>query len=67
MEKLIEFFKANRGKQKLLAERLGLQPSTVSQWRSVPVEYLPEVSEFTGIPRQELCPDAFRPARETAE
>jgi DNA-binding transcriptional regulator YdaS (Cro superfamily) len=66
MEKLIEFFKANRGKQKLLAERLGLQPSTVSQWRSVPVEYLPEVSEFTGIPRDELCPDAFRPARESA-
>jgi DNA-binding transcriptional regulator YdaS (Cro superfamily) len=66
MEKLTEFFKANRGKQKLLAERLGLQPSTVSQWRSVPVEYLPEVADFTGIPRDELCPDAFRPARESA-
>jgi len=66
MEKLIEYFKANRGKQKLLAERLGLQPSTVSQWRSIPVEYLPEVADFTGLKREDLCPDAFRPARESA-
>jgi len=64
MKKLSEFFKANRGAQKRLAEQLGLQPSTVSQWKSVPVEHLPEVAEFTGIPREELVPDAFRPARE---
>jgi DNA-binding transcriptional regulator YdaS (Cro superfamily) len=67
MEKLIEYFKANRGTQIRLAEKLGLQPSTVSQWKSVPVEYLPEVAAFTGIPREELVPDAFRPAREAAE
>jgi hypothetical protein len=63
---LSEYFKANRGKKKLLAERLGLQPSTVSQWRSIPVEYLPEVADFTGLKREDLCPDAFRPARESA-
>jgi DNA-binding transcriptional regulator YdaS (Cro superfamily) len=67
MEKLVEYFKANRGAQIRLAERLCLRPSTVSQWKSVPVEYLPEVSEFTGIPREQLVPDAFRPAREAAE
>lgn len=67
MEKLIEFFKANRGMQVRLARHLGLQPSTVSQWRSVPVEHLPEVSKFTGIPREELVPDAFRPAREAVQ
>lgn len=60
MEKLIEYFKANRGTQIRLAEHLGLRPSTVSQWKSVPVEYLPEVAEFTGIAREELVPDAFR-------
>ncbi len=63
MEKLIEYFKANRGKQIRLAEFLGLQPSTVSQWKSVPIEYLPEVSAFTGIAREELCPDAYREPR----
>lgn len=66
MEKLIAFFKANRGSQLKLSERLGLQPSTISQWKSVPVQHLPEVSDFTGIPREELVPDAFRPARESA-
>jgi len=66
MEKLIEFFKANRGMQKRLADHLGLQPSTVSQWRSVPVEHLAEVEDFTGIPRAQLLPDAFRSARESA-
>jgi len=66
MEKLIEFFKANRGTQVRLAERLGLQPSTISQWKNVPVEHLPEVSEFTGIPREDLVPHAFRPAKESA-
>lgn len=67
MEKLIEFFKANRGMQVRLAKRLGLQPSTVSQWRSVPVEHLAEVEDFTGIPREQLLPEAFRPAREVMQ
>jgi DNA-binding transcriptional regulator YdaS (Cro superfamily) len=66
MEKLREFFKANRGMQSKLAELLNLQPSTISQWKSVPVEHLPEVEAFTGIPREELLPDAFRVAREDA-
>lgn len=66
MEKLNEFFKANRGMQYKLAVHLGLQASTVSQWKEIPVKYLPEVSEFTGIPREELVPDAFRPAKENA-
>lgn len=67
MQKLIEYFKANRGMQLKLARHLNLQPSTISQWKNVPVEHLPEVSEFTGIPRAELVPDAFRPAREIVE
>jgi DNA-binding transcriptional regulator YdaS (Cro superfamily) len=67
MDKLIEYFKANRGMQIKLARHLNLQPSTVSQWQAVPVQYLPEVSAFTGIPREDLVPDAFRPAREAAE
>jgi DNA-binding transcriptional regulator YdaS (Cro superfamily) len=67
MEKLSEYFKQNRGAQVRLARALGLRPSTVSQWRSIPVEHLAEVAAFTGISREELLPDAFRPAREPAE
>ena len=64
MEKLTEYFKANRGTQIRLAEFLGLRPSTVSQWKSVPVEHLADVSAFTDIAREELLPEAFKPARE---
>lgn len=64
MEKLIEYFKKNRGTQIRLAQHLGLRPSTVSQWKSVPVEHLADVEAFTGIAREELLPDAFRQGRE---
>jgi DNA-binding transcriptional regulator YdaS (Cro superfamily) len=66
MEKLIEFFKANRGTQLRLAKRLGLQPSTVSQWKSVPPEHALTVEDFTGISRHELRPDVFGPQPEQA-
>lgn len=67
MDKLTEYLKSNRGMMIRLAERLGLRPSTISQWKSVPVEHLAEVEAFTGIPRQDLLPEAFRPAREAAQ
>lgn len=66
MEKLVTYLKAERGRLSRLAERIGVNPSAVSQWKSVPVEHLAEVEDFTGIPRSELLPEAFRAARETA-
>lgn len=67
MEKLVTYLKAERGRLSKLAERIGVNPSAVSQWKSVPVEHLAEVEEFTGIPRQELLPQAFRLAKEISE
>lgn len=67
MEKLIEYLKANRGKQIRLAEHLGLQPSTVSQWKSVPPEHVLAVEAFTGLSRHDLRPDVFGPQPEAAE
>lgn len=57
MEHLLAYFKANRGKQRELATHLGLFPSTVSQWRSVPLAHVRRVSEFTDIPIEKLRPD----------
>lgn len=59
MEELTAYFKANRGKQRELAAHLGLYPSTVSQWKSVPAKYARKISEFTGIPVERLCPEVF--------
>lgn len=67
MEKFNEYFKSHHGEKRILAHKLGLAPSTLTQWKAVPVEYLPEVSAFTGIPREELLPDAFREAKEMAD
>jgi len=66
MEHLIAYFKANRGKQRELAEHLGLYPSTVSQWKNVPLDYVVKVSQFTGIPAKTLRPDAAAIFAETA-
>jgi DNA-binding transcriptional regulator YdaS (Cro superfamily) len=59
MDRLIAYFKANRGKQKALADELGLYPSTVSQWKVVPAEHVRKVAEFTGIAPAILRPDLF--------
>lgn len=67
MEKLTEYLRAERGRLTRLALRLGVSPSALSQWKSVPVEHLAEVEAFTGIPRRLLLPEAFRAAREAAE
>lgn len=64
MEKLREFLKANRGAQTKLAAALRIYPSAISQWQVIPVEHLPEISVFTGIPREELAPHVFREARD---
>lgn len=66
MDKLTEYLKAERGRLRDLAKICGVTPGAISQWKAVPVDHLPEVSEFTGIPREELVPDAFRPARESS-
>ncbi|MBD9539950.1 helix-turn-helix domain-containing protein [Ensifer sp. ENS04] len=62
MEVLVNYFKANRGAQKRLADHLGKWPSTISQWKQVPVEHLAKVEAFTGIPREQLLPVAFEKA-----
>ncbi len=63
MEKLTAYLKAERGRLRDLAKICDVEPGAISQWKSVPVKHLPEVSAFTGIPREELVPDAFRPPR----
>lgn len=63
MESLREFLKQNRGMASRLARHLGVNPSTITQWKSIPVEHLAEVEQFTGISRETLLPEAFRNAK----
>lgn len=68
MDKLTEYFEAERGRKVRLARSLGLTPGAVSQWEQVPADKAADVSRLTGIPVEELRPDVFRVSSvETAE
>ncbi|MBZ9985700.1 helix-turn-helix domain-containing protein [Mesorhizobium sp. BH1-1-5] len=67
MEKLIEYFDAERGRRQALAAALGCSPSTISMWRRVPAERIGDVSRATGIPPEQLRPDIFGPALKSGE
>lgn len=51
--------KAKCGNAKSLAERLGITPQALSQWKRVPVERVLSVEKVTGISRHDLRPDIF--------
>lgn len=59
MEKLTEWIKAERGRLTKLAAALNVTPAAIPQWPKVPAERVVQVSEATGIPRQELRPDLY--------
>lgn len=44
-----------------LARALNIVPSAVTQWRKIPPNRVPQISEITGIPRHELRPDLWEP------
>jgi antitoxin CcdA len=44
-----------------LAQRLGLDHSTVSGWKVVPAKHVPAVAAATGLALHDIRPDIFRP------
>ncbi len=69
MEKLIAYLNDERGRQRKLAETLGISPSAISMWTRVPSERLIDVSRATGISVRDLRPDlasVFKPERQGA-
>ena len=67
MDKLREYLKAERGRLKSLAGRLGISPSTVLTWHKVPPGYALTIEELTGVSRYDLRPDIYGPKPEAAE
>lgn len=57
---------AERGRTYRLAKALGISQTAVACWVTVPVERLQQVSEFTGIPAEELRPDLARIFKKSA-
>lgn len=71
MEPLREYLKAERGRARDLAIKLGVFQSSVSQWANgtskVPAERVLEIEGITGVSRHALRPDIFGPAPTQAE
>ena len=40
-----------------LAALLGLSPAAISYWKIAPVNRVPDIERFTGVPRHVLRPD----------
>lgn len=57
----VELIRAQRGLQSKIARACGILPSAVCQWRVVPAERVVDVERVSGIPRELLRPDLFRP------
>src|SRR3954467_9512187 len=46
------------GSVQALARLLSLSPARVSRWGTIPAEYVAEIEAKTGVPREQLRPDA---------
>lgn len=57
MERLIKWFKAERGRKSRMTETLKLSTGAISQWQRVPRKHVRAVSQMTGIPMRALRPD----------
>lgn len=67
MNALQTYIKAERGRLSKLAEAIHVTPGAIAQWKKVPAERVPQVSEATGIPRAALRPDLYEAIDTTPE
>nr|DAL95761.1 MAG TPA: SOS-response transcriptional repressor [Caudoviricetes sp.] len=48
------------GGKSALARKLGISQQSIQQWVVVPLKRVKQVSEITGVPREELAPELFK-------
>ena len=58
--------RSQRGLLARVAAGLNLTRAAVGKWDRIPAERVVEVERITGIPREELRPDLYRPADDAA-
>ena len=54
---VMQEFRRQRGVLTKIAIGIGLTTQAVSQWKVVPLEWVPKVARATGVPRHKLRPD----------
>lgn len=43
-----------------LAKKLGISREAIYKWKAISLDYIVQISEFTGIPLHELRPDRYK-------
>jgi DNA-binding transcriptional regulator YdaS (Cro superfamily) len=61
MEDVMSKIRAKRGQIAHIATKLNITSPAVTKWRRVPAERVIDVERITGISREELRPDLYRP------
>ena len=56
LDPFVQYCMLNRGEATRIAKELGLSKATISNWKKVPTDLLPQVSSLTGIPIKVLDP-----------
>lgn len=59
----VELLRMERGLLALVARSLGVTRGAVAKWQQVPASRVVAVEKCTGIPRERLRPDLYRPRR----
>ncbi|WP_134103072.1 YdaS family helix-turn-helix protein [Neorhizobium sp. R1-B] len=67
MDDLLKWLDEERGRRVLLAAELDIDPSAISQWKSIPPGRVLAIERHTCISRHKLRPDLYGPMPEAAE
>lgn len=59
MDALKHWLKSRHGRQRLLADELGISTQAISLWKEIPADRIVAIEAVTGIPRQVLAPSLF--------
>lgn len=61
----VDLLRSQRGLMSKVATACGITRAAVAMWKRIPADYVPKISEVSGIPRHELRPDLWeKPGRE---
>jgi DNA-binding transcriptional regulator YdaS (Cro superfamily) len=57
----MQLLRKKRGELSRIAEAVGVSKQAVHQWRVIPPDHVSAVARVTGMKREELRPDWFKP------
>ncbi len=60
---IVELAISRAGGMRALGRALGINYQSIQSWKKIPAERVVALEEVTGIPREQLRPDIFKPKK----